>query len=153
MSTRAISFLKKKKISHEIIRYDHEEKGAEFAARSTGYPLEVTVKTLVVELNPRCYCLTLLPGHRELNLKKLASIFKVKRTALVDIKTAERLTGYLVGGISPFGTRQRLMTAMESSILDNEQILINAGQRGAMIKIDPKDIVKVLECTVASIAR
>lgn len=153
MSTRAISFLKKKEIPHEIITYDHEEKGAEFAARATGYSLEITVKTLVVELDRKRYCLALLPGHRELNLKKLASTFEVKRTAMVDIKTAERLTGYLIGGISPFATRQRLVTVMESSILDNQEILINAGRRGIMLKMNPRDIISVLDCAVATIAR
>ena len=117
MSTRAIAYLKKNKIPYVVVKYDHREKGAEFAARATGNPLEITVKTLVVELDRKRYCLALLPGHRELNLKKLASSLGCKRTAMVDIKTAERLTGYLVGGISPFGIRQRLETAMECSIL------------------------------------
>ena len=153
MSTRAISFLKKKKIPHEIIKYEHGEKGAEFAARATGYPLEITVKTLVVELDRKRYCLALLPGHRELNLKKLASTLNVKRTAVVDIQTAERLTGYMVGGISPFGTRQQLETVMESSILDCDKILINAGQRGMMLMMDPKEIVRILDCKVAAVAR
>ena len=153
MSTRAIAYLKKKKIPHEVIKYEHLEKGAEFAAKATGYALERTVKTLVVELECKKFCLALLPGHRELDLKKMASVSGVKRTAMVDIKTAERLTGYLVGGISPFGTRQQLQTVMESSILDNEEILINAGQRGVMLKMAPGDIAKALDCRVASIAR
>ena len=153
MSTRAIAYLKKNKIPHEVVTYDHQEKGAEFAAKATGNPLEITVKTLVVELDRKRYCLALLPGHRELNLKKLASSSGCKRTAMVDINTAQRLTGYLVGGISPLGTRQRLETVMESTILDNPEILINAGQRGMMLKMDPEDIVKVLGCKVASIAR
>ena len=75
MSTRAISYLKKKKIPYEVVKYEHHEKGAEFAASATGYPLEHTVKTLVVELDRKSYCLALLPGHRELDLKKLASLF------------------------------------------------------------------------------
>lgn len=153
VSTRAISFLKKKKIPYEVIKYEHQEKGAEFAARATGHPLEHTVKTLVVELDRKSYCLALLPGHRELNLKKLATLIGVKRTAMVDTKTAERLTGYLVGGISPFGTRQRLWTVMENSILTNEEVLINAGQRGVILKMTPDDIVRALDCKVASIAR
>ena len=114
MSTRAIAYLKKNKIPYEAVKYDHQEKGAEFAAKATGNPLEITVKTLVVELDRKRYCLALLPGHQELNLKKLASSSGCKRTAMVDINTAERLTGYLVGGISPFGTLQRLETVMES---------------------------------------
>ncbi len=111
------------------------------------------MKTLVVELDRKSYCLALLPGHRELDLKKLASLLGFKRTAMVDINTAERLTGYLVGGISPFGTQQRLETVMESTILDNEEIMINAGQRGLMLKMAPCDIVKALDSKVASIAR
>ena len=153
MSTRGISYLKKKKISYEVVKYEHYEKGAEFAASTAGYPLEHTVKTLVVELDRKSYCLALMPGHRELDLKKLASLLGVKRTAMVDIKTAERLTGYLVGGISPFSTQQRLETVMESSILNSGEILINAGQRGVMVKMAPGDIVNALDCRVASIAR
>lgn len=153
MTTRAISYLKNKKIPYEVVKYEHRAKGAEFAAKATGYPLERTVKTLVVELDRRSYCLALLPGDRELDLKKLASSVGIKRTTMVDIKTAERLTGYLVGGISPFGTQQRLGTVMESSILNNDEILINAGQRGMMLKMAPGDIVKALDSRVASIAR
>lgn len=153
MSTRAISYLQEKMIPYEVVKYEHEEKGAEFAAKATGYPLERTVKTLVVELERKSYCLALLPGHRELDLRKLASLCGVKRSAMVDIKTAERLTGYFVGGISPFGTRQRLESVMESSILNNEEVLINAGQRGIMLKMAPDDIVAALGCKVMSIAR
>jgi Cys-tRNA(Pro)/Cys-tRNA(Cys) deacylase len=153
VSTRAILYLKKKKIPYEVVKYEHEEKGAEFAAKATGYPLERTVKTLVVELDRKSFCLALLPGHRELDLKKLASVCGAKRSAMVDIKTAERLTGYLVGGISPFGVQQRLETVMENSILNHKEVLINAGQRGVMLKMAPGDIVAALDCKVLSIAR
>lgn len=153
MSTRAISYLKKKMIPFEVVKYEHEEKGAAFAAKATGYPLECTVKTLVVELDRKSYCLALLPGHRELDLRKLASLCGARRSAMVDIKTAERLTGYWVGGISPFGTRQRLASVMESSILNNEAVLVNAGQRGVMLKMAPGEIVAAIGCRVLSIAR
>jgi len=153
MSTRAITYLKQKGIPFEAVTYDHQEKGAEFAARATGFPLEQTVKTLVVELECKKYCLVLMPGNRQLNLKYLAKIFAAKRTAMVDTATAERLTGYLVGGISPFGTKQRLPVVMEKSIQDYDEILINAGQRGMMLKMTPEDIVNGLDCRVASISR
>ena len=152
MSTRAITYLKQKKIPFAVVRYDHQEKGAAFAARATGTPLQRTVKTLVVELDRKRYCLALLPGHRELNLKRLAARFGAKSAAMVDIKTAERLTGYLVGGISPFGTRQKLPTAMESDILDHETVVINAGQRGMMLEMASEDIAAALGCKVAPIA-
>jgi Cys-tRNA(Pro)/Cys-tRNA(Cys) deacylase len=153
MSTRAIKYLKQKGIPFEAVAYDHQEKGAEFAARATGFPLERTVKTLVVELKPKQYCLVLVPGDRQLNVKYLAKLFAVKRTAMVDTATAERLTGYLIGGISPFGTKQRLPVVMEESIQNYDLILINAGQRGVMLKMVPEDIVNELDCRVAAIAR
>ncbi len=153
MSTRAILFLQKKKIAYEAVRYEHREKGAQFAAKATGYCLECTVKTLVVELDRKSYGLALMPGHLELDLKKLASQLGIKRTAMVDIKTAERLTGYLVGGISPFGTQQRLDTVMESSILDCKEIMINAGRRGLMLKMTPRNVVAALDCKVLAVAR
>ncbi len=68
-------------------------------------------------------------------------------------RTAERITGYLVGGISPFGTRQKLPVVMEESILKFEEILINAGQRGTMLKMAPRDIEKAVVVKVASIAK
>lgn len=152
MSTRAITYLKQKGIAFEAVTYDHQEKGAEFAARATGFSPEQTIKTLVVELERKKYCLVLMPGNRQLNLKYLAKIFAVKRTAMVDTATAERLTGYLVGGISPFGTKQRLPVVMEKSIQDYDEILINAGQRGVMLKMAPEDIVNGLDCRVAAIS-
>ena len=153
MSTRAIQHLKRKDVSFEVVKYEHEEKGAEFAARATGFPLDRTVKTLVVDLGGRNYCLSLLPGDRQLDLKQLAQVFAVKRAAMTDTATAERLTGYLVGGISPFGTKQALPSVMEKRIREYAEVLINAGQRGVMLKMAPEDIVKALGCRVESIAR
>ncbi len=153
MSTRAIQHLKRQDVSFEVVKYEHEEKGAEFAARATGFPLDRTVKTLVVDLGVMNYCLALLPGDRQLDLKQLAQVFAVKRVAMADTATAERLTGYLVGGISPFSTKQPLPAVMEKRIIDYAEVLINAGQRGVMLKMVPKDIVEALGCRLESIAR
>jgi Cys-tRNA(Pro)/Cys-tRNA(Cys) deacylase len=153
MSTRAIRYLKMKDVPFELVKYEHEEKGAEFAARATGFPLDRTVKTLVIDLVGRNYCLTLLPGDRQLDMKQLAQVFAVKRAAMAAAATAERLTGYLVGGISPFGTKQVLPAVMEKRILKYAEVLINAGQRGVMIKMAPASIVKALGCWVETIAR
>jgi len=152
MSTRAIQYLKQKKIPFEVIRYEHGEKGAIFAARATEYPLEATVKTLVVDLGAKHYCLVLMPGDKQLSMKLLAKANGVKRAAMVDIPTAERITGYLVGGISPFGIKQKIPVVMDEGVLQFDKILINAGQRGAMLMIDPADIRKALACMVAKVA-
>ena len=153
MSTRAIQYLTQKKIGFEVVKYDHEEKGAEFAARASGFPLEKTVKTLVVDLGQKQYALVLMPGDRQVSMKLLARARGVKRAAMADTRTAERLTGYLVGGISPFGTRQKLPVVMEESILRFDEILINAGQRGTMLLIKPEDIIKGVAAKVADIAQ
>jgi Cys-tRNA(Pro) deacylase len=153
MSTPAIQYLKQKKIAFEVIRYEHAEKGAEFAARATGYPLAQTVKTLVVELGEKGYTLVLLTGDKQLSMKRLARVCGVKRAAMADTKTAQRLTGYLIGGISPFGTRQRLPIIMDKNILDFDKILINAGQRGRMLMLAPVDMQTSLDCIVAAVAQ
>lgn len=148
MSTRAIAWLQKRKIPFEVIHYDHEEKGAAFAARSTGFPLEQTIKTLVTDLGGNRSGLALLPGHQQLSLKKLAKAFGVKKAAMASTEAAERLTGYHVGGISPFGLRQRLPAVMEETLQQWEAVMVNAGQRGVMLKMAPGDIVKALGCRV-----
>lgn len=153
MSTRAIQFLEQKKISIEVVKYEHEEKGAAFASRASGFPLERTVKTLVVDLGENQYTLVLMPGDKQLSMKRLAKVRGVKRAAMADTRTAERITGYLVGGISPFGTRQKLPVIMEESILKFEEILINAGQRGTMLLMASEDIKKAVDVEVARIAK
>ena len=152
MSTRAIQFLKQKRIPFEIIKYDHGQKGAEFAAGATGFPLEATVKTLVVDLGEKQYTLVLMPGDRQLSMKRLAKVCGVKRAAMGDTRTAERITGYLVGGISPFGTKQKLPVVMEAKILSFGKVLINAWQRGAMLMMAAADIRTTLTCKVARVA-
>lgn len=146
MSTRAIKYLKKKGIPFEVVTYDHKEKGAEFAASATGFPLSRTIKTLVVDLGDRNYVLALMPGDKQLGLKRLANVLAVKRAAMADQALAERLTGYTIGGISPFGTTRRLPVVMEKGLLAYDRVLINAGRRGTMLQMDPKDIAQVLDC-------
>lgn len=141
MSTRAIAWLNKKKIPHEVVHYAHEEKGAAFAAQATGFPLAKTIKTLVVDLGGNSFGLALMPGDRELSLRKAAKVFGVKKAAMADPAAAERLTGYHLGGISPFGLRQRLSVVMDESLLVHDAVMINAGQRGIMLKMAPEDIL------------
>jgi Cys-tRNA(Pro)/Cys-tRNA(Cys) deacylase len=151
MSTRAVAFLKKRGFPFEVLQYDHVEKGAAFAAQALGFPLEATVKTLVAALDGKGPVLALVPGHLQLDLKKLARVSGAKRASMADTATAERLTGYMVGGISPFGTRRRLPVVMEERLLDQEKVLINAGHRGTMLEMAPADIAAVLRCPTGGI--
>ena len=153
MATRATQFLKKKKIFFEVVKYAHAKKGARFAAQATGFPVEQIIKTLIVGLSDRRYCMVLMPGNRQLDLKRLAMLFGVKKATLTDQDTAERLTGYLVGGISPFGTKQILPVVLDEKAFGFKVVMVNGGQRGVMIKMSPEDIQVTLNCLIAPIDR
>jgi Cys-tRNA(Pro)/Cys-tRNA(Cys) deacylase len=145
MSTRAIQFLKQRRIVHDVITYEHEIKGAEFAAQAVGFPLAQIIKTLVVALDNHAYALALMPGDCQLSLKKMAAACNAKRGAMADTETAERLTGYLVGGISPFGTKKTFKMVMEQRLLSYGNVMINGGRRGTMLKMNPDDIAVTLK--------
>ena len=145
MSTRAIKLLNQKDIHFEVIEYDHKEKGARFASRATGFPLEKTIKTLVVDLGPNGYILALMPGDKNMDMKRLAKSLSVKKAAMADTTISERLTGYLIGGISPFGTKKNLPVVMEEELLKFDKVAINAGKRGLLLIMDPKDILLTVD--------
>jgi Cys-tRNA(Pro)/Cys-tRNA(Cys) deacylase len=153
MSTRAIQTLKKAQVPFEVITYTHKEKGAAFASQAIGFPLEKTLKTLIAGLGGQQYMAALLPGDTQLDLKKLAKVFHAKHTSMASTAIAERLTGYFVGGISPFGLKQPLESVMDSSIMNHQAVIINGGRRGVMLKMAPGDILHVLKCTTADIGR
>lgn len=152
MPTRAIQFLKQRRLPFEVVYYQHLEKGAEFAARATGFPLERTVKTLVVEIGAKGYALALVSGASQIDMKRLARALSVKRAEMADAQTAERITGYRVGGISPFGIRPPLPVVMDEGIAELDEVLINAGQRGVMLRMSPLDIRATLNCVVAAVS-
>jgi len=149
--TRATLFLKGKHIPFEIVEYEHLEKGAEFASGAIGMPIEQTIKTLVVELSPKGYLTLLMPGHRSVSFKKLAKICGVKRAAMVTADMAERLTGYLIGGISPFGMKNPLRVVMDAGLLAFNKVAINGGKRGIMLVMNPADIVKSVDADVVDL--
>ena len=153
MTTRGIQFLKQKAIAHEVIQYDHQEKGARFAARAVGFALPQTIKTLVVALDGHQFVQVLMPGDRELSMKKVAKVCGAKRAAMADTATAERLTGYLAGGISPFGAKKRLPVIMEAALQNYQEVIVNAGQRGTMVKLATEDIIHTLNATVAELSQ
>ena len=146
MSSRAISYLERKNIDYQVVRYKHVEKGAAYAASATGFPLERTIKTLVVDLKQKNCVLAMIPGNCQLDLKQMAELFSVKRAVMADTHTAQRQTGYVVGGISPFGTRRNLPVVMETGLLQYDRVAINGGKRGVMLIMSPQDILSSLGC-------
>jgi len=96
--------------------------------------------------------IVLMHGDREVSTKELARHMGAKKVSPVSADTAHRLTGYLVGGISPFGTRRSMPVYMEESILDLSRIYINGGRRGFLVGLDPKELTRVLKPRLITVA-
>ncbi|TAL17708.1 aminoacyl-tRNA deacylase [bacterium] len=148
--TQAMRFLDAKKIPYEIREYDFRVKGAEYAAEALGWPPESMIKTLVAGLDKR-FVLSLMPAGRELSLKKLARVAGGKNARMSTVEEAEKQTGYLVGGISPFGVRKAMEVWMEESLTGFEKAGINGGRRGCIIFLSPKDIRESLGAKTADL--
>ena len=145
-ATQAVRFLKNKGIPFVLRLYNYQEKGGtEVAARELGVDEHLVVKTLVMEDDKGNPLLILMHGDREVSTKALARILDVKTVTSATPEAANRHTGYVVGGISPFGTRKTLRVYVEASILDLPRIYINAGKRGFLAEMSPADLKKVLD--------
>jgi Cys-tRNA(Pro) deacylase len=141
--TTAVRALKAAGIPFVSHLYSYEEHGGTaHAARSLGVDEHSVIKTLVMEADGKKPLLVLMHGDREVSTKQLARTLGVKRVVPCDPQTAHRHTGYMVGGISPFGTRSPLPVAVEVSLLSLERIYINGGKRGFLVEIDPSCLTR-----------
>lgn len=153
-STPATRFLKEKGIPFELHSYKYEEHGGtERASNQLLVDETMIIKTIVMEDENRRAFIILMHGNKEISTKEMARLLAVKSVSACDPQRAQRLTGYLVGGTSPFGTKQKLPIYIESSILDLAKILINAGSRGLLAVISPRDLEKVLNPIKVNVAR
>jgi Cys-tRNA(Pro)/Cys-tRNA(Cys) deacylase len=155
-ATAGTRVLKRGRIAFEERSYDLKVKGAEYAAEALDWPLPAMVKTLVVFLGDKGaagrFVLCCMPGDQELSLKKLARHAKAKSARMSTPEEAEKQTGYLVGGIGPFGVRKPMETWFHDSIPELERMGINGGRRGLIVFLDPKDAQNLLKAQVADLA-
>lgn len=143
--TRGVRLLLSKKVAFEPHLYLYETHGGtEHAAACLNVDEHRVIKTLVLEPEGGKPILVLMHGDREVSLKTLARALGVKSVAPCDEEKAERVTGYQVGGISPFGTRQPLPVYVERTILALDRFYINGGKRGFLVEIAPADLRKAL---------
>lgn len=122
------------------------------AAEETGLDPHATIKTLVLETSERQALMVLMHGDREVSTKALARHLGVKSVDMADPTKAQRITGYQVGGTSPFGTRTPLPVYAERTILDMDRITINGGKRGFLVSLDTADLVALLDPVPVDIA-
>lgn len=120
------------------------------AAESLGIDPAQTFKTLMLELDGKPVC-AVIPSDAEASLKKVAACFGGKSAAMMKVPDAERLTGYKVGGIGPFGQKRQIPTAFDETVELFDRIYINAGQRGLLLSIAPADAVRAAEGKVADL--
>jgi len=153
-ATPAIRVLKENRVDFVPRPYKYEDRGGtEVAARELGVDEHLTVKTLVMEDDGKSAFIVLMHGDREVSTKDLARILGVKTVQPCDAVSANRHTGYMVGGTSPFGTRKSLPVYVEETILSLPVIYINAGRKGLLVEMKPADLAKVLKLTPVSVAR
>ena len=151
--TPATKLLKANKIDFSIHEYEHDANAKSFgleAAEKLNLRVEEVFKTLLVT-DEKNYFVAILPVHHQLNLKKVAQAVGAKKLKMSDPKDAERLTGYVVGGISPVGLKKRLKTVIDQSAVQLEKLYVSGGKRGLDIGLKPQDLAKVLSATFADV--
>jgi Cys-tRNA(Pro) deacylase len=153
-ATPAIRVLKDYKVDFIPKPYKYEERGGtEVAARELGVDEHLTVKTLVMEDEKKAPFIVLMHGDREVSTKELARILGVKTVQPCDPATANRHTGYMVGGTSPLGTKKVLPVYVEETILSLPVIYINAGKKGLLVEMKTAELVRILKTTPVKVAR
>jgi Cys-tRNA(Pro)/Cys-tRNA(Cys) deacylase len=141
-TTRATLTLQKLGLSFKLHSYDYAP-GADGvglqAAEALGQPPNRVLKTLMIEVDGRPACI-IIRSDREVSMKRAAAAFGGKSARMMRPADAERLTGYHVGGISPFGQKRLVPTRIDSEALNEPYVFVNAGQRGLQLELDPQQI-------------
>ena len=151
--TPATQWLKAEKISYTEHLYDYVDKGGTAeSARQLGVDEHHVVKTLVMEDEAAKPLVVLMHGDRQVSTKNLARQIGAKRVQPCKPEVAQRHSGYLVGGTSPFGTRKPMPVYVEETVLALPRIYINGGRRGYLVGIDPQVLLKPLGARPVSCA-
>ena len=142
-TTRATQSLEKLGVKFVVHSYTYDPGAASIglqAAEALGVAPERVLKTLMLEVDGKPVC-AVVPSDCEVSMKKLAAAFGAKTARMMRPADAERLTGYHVGGISPFGQKKRVPVAIEAAALGHASVFLNGGQRGLQVELAPQDAV------------
>ncbi|WP_027578741.1 Cys-tRNA(Pro) deacylase [Bradyrhizobium sp. Ai1a-2] len=145
-TTRATETLAKLGVKFTLHAYDYDPDAESIglqAAEALGVAPKRMLKTLMAEVDGKAVC-AVVPSDCEVSMKKLAAAFGGKTAKMMRPADAERLTGYHVGGISPFGQKKRVPVAIEQAALNEASVFVNGGQRGLQIELAPDDAVKAV---------
>jgi len=153
-STPATAVLDKAKVAYGLATYAYDPTADRVglqAAEALGAPPSEVLKTLIVKVDGKPACVV-LASDREVAMKKLAAALGGKTAEMAPVPEAERITGYRVGGVSPFGQKKRLPTLLDAEAAALPQAYVNGGQRGLQLRLAPADLVRLLGATVAAVA-
>lgn len=141
--TNAARILDRLKIKYDLVEYDvdPEDLSAAHLAETAGLPLGQVYKTLVLQGDRNGIFVCIIPGGKEIDLKKAAVVSSNKKAAMIKMKELEPLTGYVRGGCSPIGMKKNYPIFIDQSAFLNSYIYLSAGIRGMQIKIKPDDLV------------
>lgn len=152
-TTRATQALDKAGVAYEVHTYAYDpdaDKVGMQAAEALGVAPGMVLKTLMVLADGKPACVV-VPSDREVSMKKLAAALFAKSAQMMKPADAERLSGFKVGGISPFGQKRAVPTVMEETALALAQVFLNGGQRGLQVKLSPADALKALGARAAAV--
>jgi len=152
-TTRATLTLERLGLKFALHSYEYDPDADHIgrqAAQALGIAPQRLLKTLMAEVDGKPVCVV-VPSDREVSMKKLAAAFGGKTAKMMRPADAERLTGYHVGGISPFGQKKRVSTAIEEATLHQTTVYLNGGQRGLQIELNPNDARQALDAVVATL--
>lgn len=150
-TTRATQFLSKAGVAFTVHAYDYDPSADRIgmaAAEALGEEPRRVLKTLMAEVDGKPVCVV-VPSDHEVSMKKLAAAFSGKSANMMKPADAERLTGYHVGGISPFGQKKLVPTAIDEAALSEPHVFINGGQRGLQVRLAPADAKTALKAIAA----
>jgi Cys-tRNA(Pro)/Cys-tRNA(Cys) deacylase len=153
-STRAIQVLADAGATFTVHTYEYDPNADRIgmqAAEALGELPSRVLKTLMAYVDRKPVCV-ILPSDREVALKKLAAAAAGKSAQMMPPADAERMSGYKVGGISPFGQKRQLPTILEEQALGNDLVFVNAGQRGLQVRLDPQTLARLLDAKLAPIS-
>ncbi|WOT06978.1 Cys-tRNA(Pro) deacylase [Shewanella youngdeokensis] len=141
--TPAITTVKKNSVPHQIHEFSHDDSsgsyGLEAAKKMSVSELRV-FKTLVVALDEQSFAVGVIPVSSQLSMKRFAKELGAKKAVMADKVDVERVTGYVLGGVSPLGQKKRLKTVIDQSANDFSTIYVSAGRRGLEIELSPNDV-------------
>lgn len=152
--TPAIRFLEKQQCIFEIFTYQHEAGAASFAneaAEKLKLSPETVFKTLVLALDTGRFAVAILPATQQLSMKKLAKALGAKKAHMADAQKVQTITGYVLGGVSPFAQKKVLPVVLDSRANELDVIYVSGGKRGLEIKIAPQQLTDLLTAKLSDI--